>query len=91
MNVRAEISIIGLVQGVFFRQAIKEKADTLGVFGWVRNEPDGSVKITAEGEENALKELIEWARVGPKLAKVEKVEVEWGKATGEFKEFQISF
>lgn len=86
---RAEIYIYGLVQGVFFRQAAKERADALGVFGWVRNEPNDSVKITAEGKENALKALIEWAHVGPKLAKVEKVEVEWRKATREFKSFEI--
>lgn len=91
MNARAEIRITGLVQGVFFRQATKEMAEELGVFGWVRNESDGSVKIAAEGEKTALEKLVAWVKKGTELAKVEKVEVEWGKATGEFKEFQIGF
>ena len=86
---RAEIKITGQVQGVFFRQSTKEKADELNIVGWVRNEPDESVLIAAEGEEENLQKLIEWTRVGTKFAKVERVEVEWGGATNEFYTFEM--
>lgn len=86
---RVELKIIGRVPGVFFRQTTKKEAEKLGVFGWARNEADGSVKIVVEGEKTALERLIAWAENDTELAKVEKVEVECKKATGEFKTFEI--
>lgn len=86
---RIEIVAIGQVQGVFFRQGVKEVADELGITGWANNEEDGSVKIVAEGEEEGLQKLVEWCRKGTEWARVEKVEVEWGEAKGEFKNFEI--
>jgi len=85
----AKIKIIGLVQGVFFRQGIKDKAEKLGITGWIRNEPDGSVRIVAEGEEEKLQKLIEWCKKGTELARVKKVEVEWKEATKDFDRFEI--
>jgi acylphosphatase len=64
----------GKVQGVFFRVSAKNKADELGLKGWVRNEPDGTVLIHAEGHESQLEELLEWCNHGPQFARVEGVE-----------------
>lgn len=67
------IKIYGLVQGIFFRATAKEMADKLDIKGLVRNEPDGSVYIEAEGEKNQLDKFLEWCHTGPSMAQVEKV------------------
>lgn len=82
------IHISGRVQGVFFRASAKEKADTLGVKGFVRNEPDGSVFIQAEGEENAVIDFIDWCKHGPPQAKVERCDIKEIKSR-EFDSFLI--
>ncbi|HRH94039.1 MAG TPA: acylphosphatase [Candidatus Peribacteria bacterium] len=69
------IHITGTVQGVFFRHNTQMRADELGVKGFVRNEPDGSVFIAAEGEASHVKLFIEWCKRGPEAAVVEGVEV----------------
>lgn len=89
MQTRVEIKVAGQVQGVFFRQSAKEKADELNITGLVRNELDGSVLIVAEGDEGSLQKLVEWAKIGTEWARVEKVAVEWKGATGEFNGFSI--
>jgi acylphosphatase len=91
MEKRVEIRIYGRVQGVFFRAYTEDVAGGLGVKGFVRNEPDGSVYVVAEGEEEKLKKLIEWCHKGPPGAMVRKVDVSWGTATGEFKNFTIKY
>ena len=70
------IRIIGLVQGVFFRAETQALAQKLGLTGWVRNLPDGSVEIHAEGLEAALSELETWCHRGPPAAQVDDVHVE---------------
>ena len=89
MSKHLEIKISGRVQGVFFRQGIKDKAEELGLTGWVRNEPDGSVRVAAEGPEENLQKLIEWCRKGTELARIDKIEAEWGEARGKFDKFEI--
>lgn len=69
------IKIYGLVQGIFFRSNAKEQADKSGITGFAQNQPDGSVYIEVEGEEDKLEEFINWCHQGPSLAKVEKVTV----------------
>ncbi len=86
---RAHVWISGRVQGVFFRAHTKEVAEKLGLTGWVRNLPDGRVEAVFEGEEEAVKEAIEWCKRGPPLARVEKVEVRYEGQTGEFRDFRI--
>lgn len=71
--VQARVS--GRVQGVSFRWYTEERARSLGVAGWVRNEPDGSVLVHAEGEDDAVDALLEWCRTGPSAARVEHVAV----------------
>uniref|UniRef100_A0A7C1IDJ1 Acylphosphatase n=1 Tax=Fervidicoccus fontis TaxID=683846 RepID=A0A7C1IDJ1_9CREN len=86
---RAHILIYGRVQGVFFRKHMKENADKLGLKGWVKNNPDGSVEAIVEGNIEKIKELVKWALTGPPLAHVEKLCVKWMSYKGEFDSFQI--
>lgn len=72
------IRVSGRVQGVFFRQSAKRKAAELGVVGFARNEPDGTVTIEAEGDTFALDTLVAWCHEGPTHAKIERVVVENG-------------
>ena len=74
--------IKGHVQGVFFRRRSKDKADELGLTGFVENRPDGSVFIHAEGSDTSLKELEEWCHHGPPNAKVESVKMEKAEELG---------
>lgn len=69
-----KIKIFGAVQGVFFRHSARIKFEELGIKGFARNEPDGSLHLEAEGEKEALDKLFEWCKKGPPSAKVEKVE-----------------
>lgn len=86
---RASITVLGRVQRVFFRDSTTRKARKLNLTGWVKNESDGSVKIIAEGEEENLKKLIEWAKRGPLLAKVDGIDVKWLNGEREYNNFEI--
>jgi len=70
-----QLLIKGKVQGVFYRQTAKEKAETAGITGWVRNTDDGDVEITASGSEKALQAYIDWCHLGPSRAVVHEVKV----------------
>jgi len=65
----------GRVQGVFFRDTTRRRAEAAGVAGWVRNRPDGAVEAVFEGDPAAVKELVEFARRGPSRAEVDSAEV----------------
>ncbi|MDD5447979.1 MAG: acylphosphatase [Actinomycetota bacterium] len=80
---RARVLISGKVQGVFFRFETRDVAQSLGLGGWVRNLPDGSVEAVFEGEGKAVERAIEWCRRGPSLAQVKDVQVNWEKPEGE--------
>ena len=67
--------VTGRVQGVSFRWYTREQATALGVTGWVANEPDGSVLLHAEGEDDAVDALVAWCRTGPSMARVADVAV----------------
>lgn len=81
--------ISGFVQGVGFRHGTKRKAEELGLSGWVRNTQNNMVEVTAEGPKEKLEKLIEWCNKGPWLAEIERVNVVWEEATGEFSSFEI--
>ena len=85
-----EIRIFGRVQGVWFRDSARGRARELGLNGFVRNEPDGSVFVHAEGDQRALKQLIDWCHEGPPLAQVERV-VQREASLKQEKEFRIVF
>jgi acylphosphatase len=74
--------VTGRVQGVSFRWYTQERARALGVAGWVRNEPDGSVLVHAEGDPEAVDALVDWCRTGPALARVSGVAVREASPTG---------
>ena len=71
---RLRLHIHGKVQGVYFRESTREQADLLGVRGWVRNEPDGTVAAVLEGNAAAVDALVDWCRRGPPRARVESLE-----------------
>ncbi len=76
MKITRRLRISGRVQGVFFRESMRLRAEQLTVTGWVRNCADGTVEAVAQGDAFEVGRLIEWAQRGPDAAKVEKVEVE---------------
>lgn len=86
---RIEASVYGLVQGVSFRQYTQQEAQRLGLTGWVKNEPDRTVRVLAEGAESALQKLVDWLHVGSPYGRVDKVAVNWAEATAEFDRFEV--
>ena len=70
------ITVIGKVQGVYFRASAQEKAIALGLVGEVRNLADGNVELIACGSSDGVQQLIDWCQEGPPRAKVEQVIVE---------------
>ena len=73
--IRRRVIVHGRVQGVFFRDTTRRMAQSRGVFGWVRNNPDGTVEAAFEGEAEAVEAMVQFAREGPRGAAVETVEV----------------
>ena len=74
-RVGRHVRVTGRVQGVFFRAWTQQQANELGVSGWVRNAPDGSVEAHFTGEESALEQLIKRLHDGPSSAAVGHVDV----------------
>jgi acylphosphatase len=72
---RRRVVVHGLVQGVFFRDTVRRRAQSHGVAGWVRNNRDGTVEAVFEGEPEAVERLVSFAHEGPRGAIVERVEV----------------
>ncbi|MBX5484425.1 MAG: acylphosphatase [Myxococcaceae bacterium] len=88
-NRRVHLRIKGRVQGVWFRQSTREEAERLGVFGWVRNLPDGDVEAVLEGPEQAVETLVRWCHTGPPGARVTGVERTDETPIGEFGSFEV--
>ncbi len=88
---RIIIKVYGLVQGVFFRYTTRKFAQKLNLSGYVKNMPDGSVLIEAEGPEDKLKELLKFSKVGPKSARIDRVEHEFSAPLNQFKDFNYAF
>jgi acylphosphatase len=80
------IHVYGRVQGVFFRESMRQKALELGITGWVRNRADGRVEAVVQGAPDSVERIIAWARRGPEHARVDRVET--GPADGEFDSFE---
>jgi acylphosphatase len=74
--IACRLRIRGLVQGVFYRESMRQRAVELKVGGWVRNRIDGSVEALLQGEAADVERLTEWARRGPPAARVEAVQIE---------------
>lgn len=73
---RLHLLVSGCVQGVGFRYHARKKAQDLSIAGWIRNLPDGRVELIIQGEESALKTMIDWCRKGPDRGFVTALEVE---------------
>lgn len=89
--VRAHVFVSGRVQGVNFRWYTQRKAQELGVTGWVRNLWDGRVEAIFEGDEQAVQRAVDWCHVGAPSAQVDRVQVNYEEATGEFRNFRITW
>jgi acylphosphatase len=74
---RARVVVRGRVQGVSFRAEAQARARSLGLDGWIRNEPDGSVQAVFEGPRERVRSMIEWCHRGPRGAHIDSVETTW--------------
>ena len=88
---RLSARIHGRVQGVGFRHFTTTRAQQLNLTGWVRNEPDGSVRLEAEGDEEVLESLLDAVHDGPRAARVDSVDVEWGESEDAFDTFGVRY
>ncbi len=86
---RAHVRISGQVQGVFFRDSTRQKAEELGLAGWVKNLPDGRVEAIFEGQPERVREMIGWCEEGPQQASVENVDTDFEGSGGELKGFEV--
>lgn len=86
-RVRARLIIEGVVQGVFFRATMAETARMHGVRGWARNNPDGTVEAVLEGDEDRVEKVIQWSRIGPPRARVDKIDISREEFKDEFDGF----
>ena len=86
---RAHVSISGQVQGVFFRDSTREKAEELGLAGWVKNLPDGRVEAVFEGPAEKVREMIGWCEEGPRHASVENVDADFEDTGGDLSGFEV--
>jgi len=89
MKTRVHVVISGQVQGVWYRASTKEKAEELGLTGWVKNTTHGNVEAIFEGEESTVNEMIAWCWKGPPLAQVTDVKVTHQRFGNEFVEFVL--
>ena len=90
-NKRLSAIVHGMVQGVGFRYYVQRRATSIGVKGWIRNMPDGTVATVAEGSEMELNEFLYMLRKGPSFSHVTKVDVVWGEYQGNFRSFDVKF
>ncbi|OGI11716.1 acylphosphatase [Candidatus Micrarchaeota archaeon RBG_16_36_9] len=88
---RAHVIVSGDVQGISFRYYTKQKAIILGINGWIKNLVTGEVEAVFEGLDDRIKEMVEWCKKGPWLAKVNNVKVEFSDYRGEFEVFEIRY
>jgi len=84
-------TVHGRVQGVFFRAFVNRQARELGLLGYVRNLPDGTVGVRAEGERRQLEKLADYLKVGPRGASVKDVTFIWAEYTGNYTDFNVIF
>jgi acylphosphatase len=89
IQVKAVIS--GRVQGVFYRAETKNTADKLGIQGYVKNLPNGSVEAVFEGDNSIVNKMLEWCNKGPSAARVENIFSEKIEESSNFEEFLIKY
>ena len=89
LDARLDALVSGWVQGVGFRVFVARRATALGLAGWVRNEPDGRVRVVAEGPRPILETLLASLEAGPAGASVTAVSAAWSGGLGTFERFEI--
>ncbi|MCK4648970.1 acylphosphatase [bacterium] len=90
-RIRVHIIVSGRVHGVFFRAETQEKAQQLGVTGWVKNLSEDRVEAVFEGEKPQVEQLVKWAKKGPSGAIVNDLDLSWEEYQGEFTNFEIRY
>jgi acylphosphatase len=88
---RLEATVHGLVQGVGYRWHTRQMARRLNLSGYVRNQSDGTVKVVAQGQEQALREFLAHLKEGPSAAVVKWVDARWLSASATFSGFEVRF
>ncbi len=86
---RAHLYVSGQVQGVFFRDSARQRAERLGLTGWVKNLPDGRVEALFEGPSERVREMVRWCEQGPQQATVENVKTEFQASKGDLTGFEV--
>jgi len=89
MEIRAHVLVSGLVQGVGYRYFVFDRAVSLGLVGYVRNIFSGEVEIEIEGDRSLIEEFIKEVKVGPRVAHVKDLKIEWLKCAKFYKSFEI--
>lgn len=85
------VIIAGRVQGVFFRAETQKAAQKIGVTGWVRNRPEGTVEAVFEGTEEDVDRAVNWCHTGSPMARVTDVRMRRETYTGEFDTFDVTY
>ena len=86
---RAHVRVSGQVQGVFFRDSTRQKAEELGLLGWVKNLPDGRVEAVFEGPSDSVREMVRWCGEGPQQASVENVDTDFEGPGEDLQGFEV--
>ncbi len=91
MKVQGNVKVKGKVQGVWFRAFTKEKAEKIGLTGWVQNQASGSVYLEVNGNKRDINRLITELERGPERSHVEDVHVEWNSPEHAWSKFEIRY
>lgn len=83
--------VTGKVQGVMYRTYVQTAATDMDIVGWVKNMPNGTVAVVAQGLPDTLKEFVEYLHEGSSLSKVESVSVDWRTASKRYDEFSLLY
>ena len=89
MDIRAHVVVSGLVQGVGFRYFVFHRAIHFGLVGYVRNNFSGEVEIEIEGNRSLIEEFIKEVKVGPRVAQVKDLKIEWLDCANSYRSFEI--
>jgi acylphosphatase len=88
---RLHATVHGRVHGVFYRASTQREASARGLTGWVRNCPDGTVELVAEGPRPACESLLDYCREGPPAARVTSIDAEWSASSGGYENFTVRY
>ena len=90
-QVRVRVRVSGVVQGVGFRYFARNVGTAMGLAGFVRNLPDGSVEVVAQGEKQAVNAFVNELRIGPRYASIERVDIQWEEPASGLRGFDYAF